>query len=152
MVSGFTAPMLDVLPFRGYERFQPLEDRRQFVLLDRTCGIDVLGTDPRTLPNKRAAPNPVRMCQHGYAFPRALIAGIHVIALCQRQCCRADEYGIQPKYRTCRITQRAIDAHTELFVALQLCRSLQKLALGQGRLAGVNQPWLYFLQLTQEIT
>ena len=83
---------------------------------------------------------------------RALVARIHVVALGQRQRRRTNEDGIQSDHRARRITQRAIDAHAELLVAIKLFRCLQELALRERRFILANQPRLYLLQLAKEIS
>src|SRR6185437_2199173 len=69
--------------------------RCEFVLLDGSCGIDVLRANLRTLANERASPNAFRMGENRHALFRSLIAGVFVVALSQRQRRRAEEYRIK---------------------------------------------------------
>ncbi len=111
----------------------------------------MLGTNSCALADKSASPDAVRMRQHSDAFIGAFVARIHVVALRERKCRRSDKYRIQANHRTSRITQRAVDAHAELLVAVQLCRGLQKFARGERRLVRMNQPRLNLLQLAEKI-
>src|SRR5271168_2922724 len=94
---------LVVMAARQYERLHPVEGRGEFILLNRTGGIDVLGANSRALTDKSAAPDAIRMSQRGQAFGGPLIAVVEVVALGQRQRGRADELLVESDDRTRRV-------------------------------------------------
>src|SRR5712671_4142734 len=139
------------MPAGQHKRLHPFERSFQLVLLDRPRGINMLRANPRALPNKRTSPDALRMCQQPQSLLRALIAIIQVVPLRERKSSRPNKSWFQSHHRTSRIAKRAIDAHAELLVEIQLLRRLQEFAGAKRWLVLADQPWLNALQLDHEI-
>jgi hypothetical protein len=89
----------------------------------------------------------------GYHFlplRSSLITGVKVITLGQGNCRWAQELRFEPDHRTSRITQHAIDTHTEILVSSMLGRTLQILTLRHGLFLLANDPGLNALELFNE--
>src|SRR5262252_841707 len=112
-VSSFPAP-------RRNQRLVPFRHRFDLVLLDGARRVDIFRTDTRAFAVERAAPDAFMLRKDVQAFFGALVAGIFVVALRQRDGRGADEMLIQPDDRARGVAAKAIDAHAELLVALQL--------------------------------
>src|SRR5882672_4913021 len=132
---------------RQYKRFHPFQRSFEFVLLDRARRINMLRTNPRTFTDKRTSPDALRMREQPQPLLRSLITVVHVVALRQSERRGSNKRWLQSHDRTSRIAQRAIDAHAELFIEIQLLRSLQEFARAQRWLVLADQPRLYTLQL-----
>src|SRR5205085_8911562 len=65
---------LPLLSPRHQKLFHAVDGRSNFVLLYRSCGIDVLGTDFGALAYERASPDPLGMREHCHSLRRSLIA------------------------------------------------------------------------------
>src|SRR6266478_298023 len=140
-----------VMPSGHHKRFHPFERSLKFVLLDGAGRVNMLRANPRTFTNERASPDALRMRQQAQPFLRTLIAVIQVVALRERNCSGPHECRLQSHHRTSRIAQRAIDAHAELLVEIQLLWCLQKFAGAEWWLVLAYQPRLHTLQLNQKI-
>src|SRR5262245_12503843 len=133
------------------QRLVPFRHRFDLVLLDGARRVDILRTDPRAFAVERAAPDALMLRKDVQAFFGALIAGILIVTLRQRNGCGTNEMLIQPDDRARGVAAEAIDAHAELLVALQLLRRLQVLALGERFLFFADYPGFDGLQFVHEV-
>src|SRR6266567_3506001 len=133
------------------ERFEPLDGCGQLVLLYRAGWVHVLGTNLGALAHEGTSPNALMLGKDVHALMRALVTRIHVVALGQGDSRGADKYRIETVNRTRGVAQHAIDAHAELFVAIELVRGLEVFSLGRRPLFFADQPGLDTLQLGHEV-
>src|SRR5258705_13940799 len=99
----------------------------------------MLRTHPCTLADKGASPNPLWMRQQSQPLLCPLIAIVHVVALRESERRGANKRRLQPHHRTRGIAQRAINAHAELLIEIELLRRLQEFAGTQRRLVLADQ-------------
>src|SRR5262249_38520885 len=110
-------------------RHQQNEHALKLGLLDRPGGVDILWADHPAFPDKSAFPNGVVA---GNQFPSVFslpVWRIEVVAHAQCDCRRAEKLWLKTHHGARRITEHAIDAHGELFVACELRRRLAILPL-----------------------
>src|SRR5436305_14150168 len=69
---------------RQDKALHPFQRSLEFVLLDRSRRVNMLRTNARTFPDKRASPNALRMSQQAEPLLCTLIAVVQVVALRQR--------------------------------------------------------------------
>src|SRR5215510_13157882 len=100
------------------QRLVPFRHRANLVLLDGARRVDVLRTDPRAFAVERTTPDAFVLRKDVHALFGALVAGILVVALRQRDGRGADKMLVQADDRARGVATKAIDAHAELLVAL----------------------------------
>src|SRR5262249_55950900 len=127
-------------PPRHEEGLEPVHRGLELVALDGAGRVDVLGTGPRALADKGAAPDALVLGQDLPALLRPLVARVEVIALGQRDRRRADELRLQAVDRAGGVAQQAVDAHAVLLVLVHLLGRLAVLALGQWLLLLADDP------------
>jgi len=85
-------------------------------------------------------PRCLRMREQPQPLLRSLITVVHVVALPPERAPRVQQTMAPIPRPDKRIAQRAIDAHAELFIEIQLLRSLQEFARAQRWLVLADQP------------
>src|SRR5664279_759474 len=110
---------------RRQQVLEPVDRGGNLGLLDRGGGIDAFGTNLRAGADEGAFPNAFVARYYVGARVLAAIAGIQIVAMCQRQRRRADETLVQTDLRAGGVAQQAVDALGELMEDLHLARRLQ---------------------------
>src|SRR6516165_9717510 len=114
---------------RQQPRLEPVERGGNLGLLDCSGGIDVLGTHLRAGADEGALPNAVVAGHHVGPLLLAVVTGVEIVAVRERERRRPDEALVQPALRTGGVAQQAIYAQRVLFEGHQLEGSLKIFAV-----------------------
>src|SRR3954464_616320 len=140
---------LPLLGPRHEELLHAVDGGCKLVLLNRSCRVNMFGTNPRTLTHERASPDALGMGEHRHALCRPLIARVLVVTMRKRQCCRPDEYRIKSRNRTGCIAEQTVNTHAVLAEFFELVWRLQIFAPTVAIF--MDQPRFHLLQLLEEL-
>ena len=120
-------------------------------MLNGAGGIDVLGADARAFADEGAAPDGVMLGEDGEAVFGALITGIEIVTLGERDGGGAGKERVETIDGAGGVAEHAVDAHAELLEGLELFGSLQIFAFGDGLFFLADEPGLHLLELAHEV-